>query len=143
MVAAPLLIGCTPSRHIGTSNYIYFLATMNSLMGRSLPARPVSANLSTPFSRAPTVQVNAERLRLNNLAPAPGSRRREARKGRGYAAGQVGGCAHVHQSGRYWAALGCSPYLQLQHECHHLHLETASHKCCCLLLQVRTSLVST
>ncbi|KAF5839710.1 plastid/chloroplast ribosomal protein L15 [Dunaliella salina] len=43
-------------------------------------------------SRAPVVQVNAERLHLGNLSPSPGSTRREARKGRGYSAGQGGTC---------------------------------------------------
>ena len=45
-----------------------------------------------PFSspRTLVVQVQAgERLRLNNLSPAPGSKRDKQRKGRGYAAGQV------------------------------------------------------
>lgn len=44
-------------------------------------------------ARATTVKVTAEeeveRLRLNNLKPLPGSRRKEQRKGRGRAAGQV------------------------------------------------------
>lgn len=55
-----------------------------------------------PF-RGLTVVVRAggERLRLGNLAPEPGSRRDEKRKGRGYAAGQVstgGNCGAL----RWW-----------------------------------------
>lgn len=44
-----------------------------------------------PAVRAPTVLVSAEeeRWRLDNLGPAPGSRKRKTRKGRGHAAGQV------------------------------------------------------
>jgi hypothetical protein len=42
-----------------------------------------------PFSRARSVQVCAERLRLGNLSPAEGSRPAARRKGRGTAAGQV------------------------------------------------------
>lgn len=46
-----------------------------------------------PVVRAITVTVSAEedRFRLNNLGPAPGSRKRKTRKGRGHAAGQVCG----------------------------------------------------
>ncbi|CAN1219517.1 50S ribosomal protein L15, chloroplastic [Linum perenne] len=36
--------------------------------------------------------VEGERLRLNNLAPQPGSRKRQKRKGRGIAAGQGNSC---------------------------------------------------
>lgn len=41
------------------------------------------------FATAATTEVEAGRLRLNNLAPQPGSRRPNKRKGRGHAAGQV------------------------------------------------------
>jgi hypothetical protein len=52
---------------------------------RNVASRPNAA------ARLPVVVVRAERLTLGNLAPAPGSRRQETRKGRGYAAGQVNG----------------------------------------------------
>lgn len=54
---------------------------------RVAPARPVI--------RAVAVAVSAEeeRYRLNNLGPAPGSRKRKTRKGRGYSAGQVCGAS--------------------------------------------------
>lgn len=41
------------------------------------------------FATAAAADVEAGRLRLNNLAPQPGSRRPNKRKGRGHAAGQV------------------------------------------------------
>ncbi len=52
-------------------------------------APSVRCSAVRPFSRASTVQVNAERLRLGNLSPAEGAHRDKARKGRGHAAGQV------------------------------------------------------
>lgn len=55
-----------------------------------LPAAAV-VSPTRPAIRAPTVLVSAEdeRWRLDNLGPAPGSRKRKTRKGRGHAAGQV------------------------------------------------------
>lgn len=41
---------------------------------------------------APLVLAEGERLRLNNLAPQPGSKKKKKRKGRGHAAGQGGSC---------------------------------------------------
>ena len=52
------------------------------------------AKLQAP-ARIPVVRVQAERFRLNNVGPAPGSRREEARKGRGHAAGQVCACVRA------------------------------------------------
>eukprot|EP00262_Sarcandra_glabra_P003126 TRINITY_DN13627_c0_g1_i1.p1 TRINITY_DN13627_c0_g1~~TRINITY_DN13627_c0_g1_i1.p1 ORF type:complete len:276 (+),score=31.63 TRINITY_DN13627_c0_g1_i1:40-828(+) len=46
-----------------------------------------ASSLSAAPPRAP-----AERLRLHNLSPQPGSRKRNKRKGRGHAAGQGGSC---------------------------------------------------
>ena len=48
--------------------------------------RPFTAARCSMVVRA---EVDAPRLRLNNLGPEPGSRRQELRKGRGYGAGQV------------------------------------------------------
>lgn len=50
-----------------------------------LPAVPV-------FAAAAVTDVEEDRLRLHNLAPQPGSRRPNKRKGRGHAAGQGGSC---------------------------------------------------
>jgi large subunit ribosomal protein L15 len=54
---------------------------------------PRAVTVSRPVSRTVVVTAVAEaaegRLRLNNLAPQPGSRRPNKRKGRGHAAGQV------------------------------------------------------
>eukprot|EP00884_Botryococcus_braunii_P018075 jgi/Botrbrau1/4951/Bobra.0122s0029.2 len=50
-----------------------------------LPAVPVIA-------AAAATEAEAERLRLHNLAPQPGSRRPNKRKGRGHAAGQGASC---------------------------------------------------
>ncbi len=49
------------------------------------------ASAVRPFtsSRASSVVVQAERLRLGNLSPAEGARPDKRRKGRGTAAGQV------------------------------------------------------
>lgn len=54
---------------------------------RSLAVRPFQASRVAVVVRAET-----ERLRLNNLKPEPGSRRKEMRKGRGHAAGQGATC---------------------------------------------------
>lgn len=51
---------------------------------RSAAVRPFQ-----PARAQVVVRAAEERLRLNNLKPAPGSRRKELRKGRGHAAGQV------------------------------------------------------
>lgn len=51
---------------------------------RSAAVRPFQ-----PARAQVVVRAAEERLRLNNLKPAPGSRRKETRKGRGHAAGQV------------------------------------------------------
>ena len=52
---------------------------------RSAATRCSVQRLVTYAAAAPT----AERLRLNNLSPQEGSRRKEKRKGRGYGSGQV------------------------------------------------------
>lgn len=52
---------------------------------KASPARNGACLLVQAAAAAETT----ERLRLNNLAPQPGSRRKNLRKGRGYAAGQV------------------------------------------------------
>lgn len=52
---------------------------------RVAPARPAVRAVAV------TVSAEEERFRLNNLGPAPGSRKRKTRKGRGHAAGQVCG----------------------------------------------------
>jgi hypothetical protein len=52
---------------------------------RSAATRCSVQRLVTYAAAAPT----AERLRLNNLSPQEGSRKKEKRKGRGYGSGQV------------------------------------------------------
>ena len=52
---------------------------------RSAASRCTAQRLVTYAAAAPT----ADRLRLNNLSPQEGSRKKEKRKGRGYGSGQV------------------------------------------------------
>ncbi|OVA02953.1 Ribosomal protein L15 [Macleaya cordata] len=47
---------------------------------------------SSPSPSSSGVVVSGARLRLDNLGPQPGSRKRQKRKGRGHAAGQGGSC---------------------------------------------------
>ena len=77
-----------------TSNVAFSQATPASssafAQGRVLSVpRPAAARCQAQrlvtFAEAP----QAERLRLSNLSPQDGSRRKEKRKGRGYGAGQV------------------------------------------------------
>eukprot|EP00892_Ulva_mutabilis_P012821 jgi/Ulvmu1/9911/UM057_0069.1 len=66
------------------------MQSRNALGSRSAlrvaPARPVVRAVAV------TVSAEEDRFRLNNLGPAPGSRKRKTRKGRGHAAGQGGPC---------------------------------------------------
>jgi large subunit ribosomal protein L15 len=64
-------------------------------------------------ARATTVKVTAEeeveRLRLNNLKPLPGSRRKEQRKGRGRAAGQGLTCGYGNRGQKSRSGPGVRP----------------------------------
>ena len=53
--------------------------------------------------------IPPERFRLNNLAPQPGSRRPEKRKGRGYGAGQGGTCGFGMRGQRSRSGPGVRP----------------------------------
>lgn len=58
--------------------------------GRTLSVpRPAAARCSAQRLVTFAAAAQAERLRLNNLSPQDGSRRKAKRKGRGYGAGQV------------------------------------------------------
>lgn len=61
--------------------------TGNQLQQRAAPIR--AARVSAAVVSA-TAAAEAERLRLNNLSPQPGSKHSKKRKGRGYGAGQGG-----------------------------------------------------
>ncbi|CAI5970781.1 unnamed protein product [Closterium sp. NIES-64] len=68
-----------------------------SFRGAAISAPRRVAATATPSAVAVRAQASAdaatqERFRLNNLAPQPGSRRQEKRKGRGHAAGQGASC---------------------------------------------------
>ncbi|CAI7740497.1 unnamed protein product [Closterium sp. NIES-53] len=71
-----------------------------SFRGTAISAPRRIAATATPSAVAVRAQASAaaadaaaqERFRLNNLAPQPGSRRQEKRKGRGHAAGQGASC---------------------------------------------------
>ena len=62
-------------------------------------------------ARASTVRVSAEeeRLRLFNLKPLPGSRRKEQRKGRGRAAGQGLTCGYGNRGQKSRSGPGVRP----------------------------------
>eukprot|EP00955_Chlamydomonas_euryale_P088234 364362-Chlamydomonas_euryale.AAC.6 len=85
-----------------------------------------------PFSAARVsivVKAEGERLRLNNLGPEEGSRRRNTRKGRGHGAGQVRCLARVGV--RMWPAphyLVATPFVALcgRQACEHAAPATAS-----------------
>lgn len=51
--------------------------------------RPAASRCSAQRLVTYAAAATEERLRLNNLSPQEGSRRKEKRKGRGYGAGQV------------------------------------------------------
>ena len=63
-------------------------------------ARPLAAPVQASAGE------DAERFRLNNLSPQPGSKKARKRKGRGYGAGQVSGLADTGQClpGGMWEA---------------------------------------
>lgn len=72
---------------------------------RSAATRCSVQRLVTYAAAAPT----AERLRLNNLSPQEGSRKKEKRKGRGYGSGQVRGsqdAAFACVASCYWLQVG-------------------------------------
>ena len=58
--------------------------------GRMISApRPAAARCGAARLVAHAAAAQGDRLRLNNLSPQDGSRRKVKRKGRGYGAGQV------------------------------------------------------
>jgi large subunit ribosomal protein L15 len=58
---------------------------VSAIRGTTLAAAPRAPRAVVAMA----VVADGDRLRLSNLAPAPGSRRPNKRKGRGHAAGQV------------------------------------------------------
>ncbi|CAN0897259.1 50S ribosomal protein L15, chloroplastic [Linum grandiflorum] len=70
---------------LSTTNFRPLVKTSS----KSRPLLVVNRASSKAQSASP---VEGERLRLNNLAPQPGSRKRQKRKGRGIAAGQGNSC---------------------------------------------------
>jgi len=68
---------------------------------------------SSSSSRHASVSVRAagddERLRLHNLSPLPGSRRKPTRKGRGYGAGQGGTCGYGMRGQKARGGTGTRP----------------------------------
>ncbi|KAG1657962.1 hypothetical protein FOA52_004733 [Chlamydomonas sp. UWO 241] len=73
----------------------------------SAAVRPfVAARSAVTVVRA---EVLEERLSLSNLAPAPGSNRRNTRKGRGYGAGQGGTCGFGNRGQKARSGPGVRP----------------------------------
>ena len=72
-----------------------------------------SVKSSSSSRRHASVSVRAagddERLRLHNLSPLPGSRRKPTRKGRGYGAGQGGTCGYGMRGQKARGGTGTSP----------------------------------
>ncbi|KAG1334899.1 50S ribosomal protein L15, chloroplastic [Cocos nucifera] len=88
--------GNTRSIRLAASSPFPFLSASRSRIVRREVERPSSSpSPSTPIVICRTAAVappTSERFRLNNLAPQPGSRKRNKRKGRGIAAGQGNSC---------------------------------------------------
>ncbi len=82
--------GLSHPRRRGHEDKAELFSTQANFAGRTGLA-PSLRNAVKPFqaSRLPVVVMAADRLRLHNLGPEDGSRRRELRKGRGIAAGQA------------------------------------------------------
>ena len=72
-----------------------------------------SVKSSSSSRRHASVSVRAagddERLRLHNLSPLPGSRRKPTRKGRGYGAGQGGTCGYGMRGQKARGGTGTRP----------------------------------
>jgi hypothetical protein len=68
------------------------MSMFGGLRAGAVKTPAVATAPTRPAIRAVSVSVAAEgleRFRLDNLGPAPGSRKSKTRKGRGHAAGQV------------------------------------------------------
>ncbi|KAH9610072.1 hypothetical protein KSS87_005409 [Heliosperma pusillum] len=100
-MASLLSLSTHPSTFKGT------LTSLTSLTSTPYNLSSLKLSLPTTFTTSPkkplsivavstmvpeTARVPATRLRLDNLGPQPGSRKKAKRKGRGHAAGQGGSC---------------------------------------------------
>lgn len=78
--------------------------------GFGLPAAPVRlAATKSQFAVVASAEEPTERLRLNNVNPAPGSRRGPIRKGRGPGSGKGKTCGFGHKGQKSRAGSGTRP----------------------------------
>eukprot|EP00475_Leptophrys_vorax_P036266 TRINITY_DN6095_c0_g2_i1.p1 TRINITY_DN6095_c0_g2~~TRINITY_DN6095_c0_g2_i1.p1 ORF type:complete len:256 (+),score=10.68 TRINITY_DN6095_c0_g2_i1:181-948(+) len=96
-VAPSRLAQASPSSSLFAQTTALSSSSSASFRGSALAVpRRVSVAAAAPAAVAVRAQAGdaavQERFRLNNLAPQPGSRRKEKRKGRGHAAGQGASC---------------------------------------------------